>query len=371
MMNRRNWFKSSAGLSLAPFIPFVLHGIDGDNILNAPIHEEMLRLHWNENPHGASFKAKTAVMDYLSKVNHYPDDYIAELKSDLAARYRCENNNVLITAGSTEILSLLGEDVGLEKGHLLMSEYSFPTMALFAERSGGNYRMIPLGKDYLINLEGLLSEIKEETSFVFICNPNNPTSSYHPKQKLIDFMSRVPERVKVCIDEAYIQFSRDGEAGSMIDQVSKFKNLIVCRTFSKAFGLAGMRVGFAVGHPDYIQRIGDRHPGLGWSNSLTAVVAARAAMHDSTHLNEIVKQNENSRAIVYKAFDKWGVKYVRSNTNFIYAKSTSFQDDVVTRLKDDGIMITKWPNMEDHFRISMGKTEWMEQFVTAIEKYRK
>ena len=311
------------------------------------------------------------MMDYLSKINHYPDDYIAELKTDLATRYGCTNQNVLITAGSTEILSLLGEDIGLDKGHLLMSEFSFPTLAMFTERSGGNFRMIPLGSDYLIDLEGLLSEIKEDTSFIFICNPNNPTSSYHPKQKLIDFMSRVPERIKVCIDEAYIQFSRDGELGSMIDQVSKFKNLIVCRTFSKAYGLAGMRVGFAVGHPDYIRRIGDRHPGLGWSNSLSAVVAARVAMHDIDHLNQVIQENEKSRSIVYKAFDHWDVDYVTSNTNFIYAKSTAFDDDVVTKLKDDGIMITKWPNMIDHFRISLGKTEWMETFVKAIEKYRK
>ena len=367
MMNRRNWFKSSAGLSLAPFIPYVLKGLE----TSPAIHEEMLRLHWNENPHGPSFKAKTAMVDYLSKINHYPDDYIAELKTDLANLYGCANENILITAGSTEILSLLGEDIGLEKGHLLMSEFSFPTLAMFTERSGGDFRMIPLGKDYLIDLEGLLREIREDTSFVFICNPNNPTSSYHPKQKLIDFMSRVPERVKVCIDEAYIQFSRDGELGSMIDQVSKFKNLIVCRTFSKAFGLAGMRVGFAIGHPDYIRQIGERHPGLGWSNSLSAVVAARVAMHDTDHLNEIVRQNEKSRVIVYNAFDQWGVDYVDSNTNFIYAKSTAFHDDVVTKLKDDGIMITKWPNMIDHFRISLGKTEWMERFVTAIEKYRK
>ena len=301
--------------------------------------------------------------------NHYPDDQIEALVSLLGERYQLRESQVMITAGSTEMLSLLGHEVALRGKSVLMSEDSFPTLAIFAERQGARIHRVPIRPDYRIDLEGMKKAVDADTGLIFLCNPNNPTSTDHDPNELLAFVEQVPENVLVCVDEAYIQYSRKGESGSLVEHVSSMPNLVVLRTFSKAFGLAGMRIGYSYGPVELMHKLRQSHLGFNMANSRVAVAAAREALKSNDHIDMVIKKNNAGRKIVYDAFANWGVGYGESATNFIYAQSDRFETDVRRKLRKDGIMITQWPGMTDHIRISIGKPSWMQTFVDAIEQY--
>ncbi len=368
-MNRRNWLKKSAGgtmtLAFSSYIPHVLY----NERYKIPGEDSYLRLHWNENPYGASPMALDAVRKILPTANHYPDDKIEELTSALSENFGLSDDEVMITAGSTEILSLLGQKVGLENKDVLMSQQSFPTLAIFAERCNAKIKTIPTSSDERIDLDGILDGIDGRTGLIFICNPNNPTSTDLKKEDLVSFINSVPDNITICVDEAYIQYSRSGEKGSLVALLADHKNLLICRTFSKAYGLAGMRIGFALGSKELINQLKMHHLGFGMANSRIAVTAALASLQDDAHLDMVVQKNEKGRQIVYDAFNRWDVHYATSATNFIYARSDRFVSEVRERLQKDKILITKWPSMTEHIRISIGKPEWMEKFVFVLKKY--
>lgn len=368
-LNRRQWIQKSllatsgilvAGQAAAIY-PLQNRNLNPDN--------GFIRLNWNENPYGPSPKALKAMMEMLQNANYYPDDMVVELKNLLATKYAVESDEIMITAGSTEILSLLGQHVGLQKGEILLPWPSFPTIVRFGERCGASIRKVSLDDKHKIDLDKLLNAISDKTQLLFVCNPNNPTSTEVETEDLKSFCRAVPKNVIICVDEAYIEYSQKGVEGSMVSLVKELPNLVICRTFSKAYGLAGLRIGYAISHKDNIKALLQRHTGWELSVGWTPLVGAKATLEDPKFLDHCVQKNREGRKIVYRAFDKWGVEYSPSSTSFIYAKADRFVADVRARLKEDHILITKWPGMKDHIRISISKPKEMEQFVAATEKY--
>ena len=185
-----------------------------------------------QNPFGPSEKAVQAVAEVMAKANRYPDDMVAELKGILAKKYAVENNQVLLTNGSTEILGLVGQQAGANRGEIVIPWPSFPTIAMFGMGSGATIKKVPLDNKNRIDLDQTLAAISDKTKVVFICNPNNPTSTEVDNAALKAFCRAVPKNVLVFVDEAYIEFSKLGAAGSMIPLVNELSNLMVCRTFS-------------------------------------------------------------------------------------------------------------------------------------------
>jgi histidinol-phosphate aminotransferase len=171
------------------------------------------------------------------------------------------------------------------------------------------------------------------------------------------------------VDEAYIEYSKKGAEGSMVDLVSELPNLIICRTFSKAYGLAGLRIGYAVSNSINIDALRQRHIGWELSAGIAPLSGAMAALEDDTFLKKVIKKNEEGRQILYQAFKKWGIEYNPSSTNFVYARSEKFKNNIISGLAAQNILITKWPDMTHHIRISIGKPEEMRQFVAAAESY--
>jgi len=242
-INRRQWLQKSAFtaslLALGCRTNFDLNA--AKPFQNGLINTSPLPLHWNENPFGPSEKAVQAVAEVMAKANRYPDDMVAELKGILAKKYGVDNSQVLLTNGSTEILGLVGQKIGFDKGELVMPSPSFPTMAMFAAGSGASIKKVPLTKDYRIDLDQTLAAISDKTKVVFICNPNNPTSTEVDNAALKAFCRAVPKAVLVFVDEAYIEYSKLGPAGSMVSLVNELPNLMICRTFSKAYGMQKQR----------------------------------------------------------------------------------------------------------------------------------
>ena len=328
-----------------------------------------LPLHWNENPYGPSPKAIQAVNNVMTKANRYPDDMVAELTEILAIKYAVKTENVLLTNGSTEILGLVGHQVGAEKGEILMPFPSFPTMAMFGMGSGATVKKVPLDNNNCIDLDQTLAAITDKTKVVFICNPNNPTSTEVDNAALKAFCRAVPKEVLVFVDEAYIEYAKLGAASSMIPLVPELSNLMVCRTFSKAYGLAGLRLGYAISNKTNIDALNSRYVGVGFATGWPALVAAKATLADTDFLTNGIQQNQAGKAIVYQAFEKWGVPFSESSTNFIYAESKRFVPDVQTKLKAENILITKWSDMTNHIRISISEPKHMRQFVEVVEQF--
>ena len=181
----------------------------------------------------------------------------------------------------------------------------------------------------------------------------------------------VPENVLICVDEAYLEYTEKGKDSSMVKLVDQLPNLIVCRTFSKAYGLAGLRIGYALSQKQNIEAIRARHLGFEISAGLAPVLGANAAMNDQSYLQQCISENQQGREILYRTFDNWGVEYNQSATNFVYAKSASFHHEVVQKLRNENILISQWPGiMTGHIRISIGRVKEMQQFVAALSKYR-
>ena len=151
--------------------------------------------------------------------------------------------------------------------------------------------------------------------------------------------------------------------------ISELPNLVVSRTFSKGYGLAGIRIGYAVSQHMNIEQLQERHNGFGMGTSMASVVAARAAIQDQDFLKAGIKKNEEARQILYSAFDKWGVAYNKSSTNFVYANETHFVSNVVDELRKQDVLITKWPIMKGHIRISLGTPDQMRSFVSIMEGF--
>ncbi len=369
-INRREWIQQSLLASAAMLVAGTTGAYGcASGISERRVEGSPLLLNWNENPYGPAPSALTAVGEAMKNANRYPDEYIAKLKEKLSKFYSVKPDNLLITAGSTEVLSLLGQHVGLQKGEILTAYPTFPTMIMFGERAGARIKKVDLDSENRFDFNRLKNAITDKTSLVFVCNPNNPTGTEVPTEELKSFCRSVPENVLICVDEAYIEYSNAGLKGSMVSLVNELPNLIICRTFSKTYGLAGLRIGFAISNEANIAAIRSRHLGFELSAGWAPLVAAATTVDDQDFIQMCVKKNNEGKQIVYDAYEKWGVEYNRSSTNFIYTRHDRFDKNVVAKMKERGILITKWPDMYNHIRISVGKPGEMQTFVEVIEEF--
>ena len=230
-------------------------------------------------------------------------------------------------------------------------------------------KKVDLDDNYQIDFNRLSDGITTKTKVISICNPNNPTSTQIDSDELRSFCRSVSNDILVLVDEAYIEFSKGGAKSSVVDLVNELPNVVICRTFSKGYGLAGLRLGYAISTPANIRTLQSRHTGLDFSISSVTVSAAIASLDDQAFIDNCVMSNQQGRDIVYTAFDNWGVEYADSATNFIYTKSNRFDPNVVAKLKKENILITKWGTMTDHIRISIQTPSEMQTFVDRVEQF--
>jgi len=363
-ISRRTWLRNSLLASSAAVIPIAYSTEDR---LYLQKLDKTLRLHWNENPCGPSPMARKALGEMISSANQYPDDLVDNLYSDLAGVLNVAENQIGLTAGSTEVLTLLGQHVALVEGEILSPWPSFPTLMMHGERLGATVKKVDLDLDQRLDLEALHDAITPSTTLIFVCNPNNPTSTEVEPEQLKSFCRSVPKDVMILVDEAYIEYSSHGTSASMIPLIDELSNLIVCRTFSKAHGLAGLRLGYAVSQEQNVKAVRDRHPGGNFSMNAAAVMAATASLKDTSFIDMVVAKTAEGKAILSKALSNWNVRYSTSSTNFMYVEQKMFSPSIVEDLADQNILITKWPTMTDHIRISIQEPEDMQSFVRALE----
>jgi histidinol-phosphate aminotransferase len=332
-----------------------------------------IKLASNENPFGPSPLAIEAIQRAASEANWYPDADSAELRQALADRHAVDAESVLVAAGSSSLLYVIGRTMLAPGLNAITSECSFISYPLVTQAAGAILRKVPM-RNYGYDLEGILDAIDANTRVVFIANPNNPTGTFLPVRDIEHFLARVPQHVMVVLDEAYADFAevfaaeRGVEYSRGIEYVREGRNVIVLRTFSKAQGLAGIRLGYGVAHPELIQYLA--RVKVVFSVSSIAEAAGLAAMKDAEHIQKTLHNNLEGAKYLSEKLTDMGLTVVPTWANFVYVDVGEDCVAVAKRLQGEGVIVRPlagW-GAKSAIRVTIGKPKENEQFIAAMKK---
>jgi histidinol-phosphate aminotransferase len=348
-------FSTAAAASM--LLPKVTKSVSA---LDAP--GTVARLHRNENAYGMSERAKAAFHEASAWANRYPDDAIEKLRGAIATVHRVEPQNITLGCGSTELLRMAAESFLGPARNLVMASPTFESIAHAAKLVGAEVRTVPLTHDYAHDLPAMLAHSDTKTGIVYVCNPNNPTGSLTPKSDLNAFLPKVPAATIVVIDEAYHDYvTPSGAYASWVARAVDDPRLIVTRTFSKVYGLAGLRVGYAVSSAETAKRLASRRlPG-----SINAVAArvARAALEDHTYVKKIYALNANDRQEFFNQANARMLRCLDSETNFVLLRTFLGGKETSEVLRAQGVLVkADYPGFEKNIRVSLGLPEEMRSF---------
>ena len=286
--------------------------------LNLPA-DSIIKVASNENPFGPSPLALAALQKALASINLYPDGNAFYLKQKLAAKLGVEPGNLILGNGSNEIIEFVAHALlsGSHDTNVVVSQYCFAIYPIVAKMSGANIVTVP-AKNYGHDLPAMLRAITPQTKIVFVANPNNPTGTLAPREEVIQFVNDVPDDVLLVMDEAYIEFLDDAVDLVPLIRLGARKNLILMRTFSKIYGLAGLRMGYGIGNADFISLLEKvRQP---FNVNSLAQTAALAALDDDEHVRKTRANNFAGLEFFARAFRELKLEYVPSRANFILVR---------------------------------------------------
>jgi histidinol-phosphate aminotransferase len=364
-INRRDWLKTaflgSAALTLSP-LEFLAKETPNFNELKN--NNETIRLCFNENPFGTSPKAFEAMQKSLNLSSMYDFEFADVLCEKLAEKNQLKKENILVSAGSSFLLELITKYVSLDKGHIIIPDPSFTIFEPIAEFLGMSKSVIPLNDKKKIDLEKMKNSIRKETKLIYICNPNNPTGDLLSRQEIETFIQSVPDHIMILVDEAYIEFTNQKSLGDLVNQ---HQNLIITRTFSKLYGFAGARLGYAIGHPGTIKNLKKLQSWSGAEISVVTMAGSISAMDDQEFINKVLDNNQKVKDFTNSEFQKRGIKTIPSSANFVYFSLENYKDNYFKKLKDAKILGGKTYEEEGKWtRISLGTMEEMERYFEVI-----
>ena len=369
-LSRRSWLKG-AGLmsSLA-----VIGGITPLDQLSAKEIKKFrprpltgnIKLSSNENPYGPSEKVRQAMISNFDQACRYPFSYSGELIEKIAAKEGVSKDHIVLAGGSTEGLKVVGLTYGMNGGEIIAAQPTFLALMTYAAQWGGSVNWVPVDKNMMHDLDEMEKRISSKTKLIFLCNPNNPTSTLLPADRVLDFCNTVSDKVTIFSDEAYCDFIEDKNYPSMVSLVKKGKNIIVSKTFSKVYGLAGLRIGYMVAKPEIAA--GLRKNIMAFTNVL-AIEAAKNALDDQEFYDFSLNKTGEAKKIILEGLDDLNLEYAPSNTNFIFFKSGRNIKKLQQQMLAKGIMVGRpFPPFDDWCRISTGTLEEVIQFNDALKK---
>ncbi len=330
----------------------------------------IVKLASNENPLGMPESAKQAMVRAALELGRYPDSNAFELKAALSARYGVPAEWVTLGNGSNDILEIAAHAL-VEKGQsVIYSQYSFAVYALATQGIGARAIVTP-ARDYGHDLDAMLASIEADTRLIFVANPNNPTGTFIDGATLEAFIAKVPREVVVVLDEAYTEYLAADKCYDSIEWVRRYPNLVVSRTFSKAYGLAGLRVGFAIAQPaltDLLNRL--RQP---FNVNTLAQAAAVAALDDRAFLERSAQLNATGYQTLVAAFERLGLEYVPSDGNFVLVRvgdDDGAGDRVNLELLKQGVIVRPVGNygLPRWLRVTIGLADENAAFIAALER---
>jgi histidinol-phosphate aminotransferase len=373
---RRQWFKSAAGLSAG----FVALPSLVEQLMAAPVSEaerlhqsfangKLVRLGSNENPYGPSPKAREAVTSILSEGNRYAFEAVTSFKKVLADAEGVTPDHILIGNGSSELLCVAGIGIGLEGKRVVSPFPTFRLLMEFAERMGAAWDKVPLDESLTIDLNALASAIRDDTKMVFLVNPNNPTGTLVEWEKYADFCNEISKRVTVYSDEAYVEFLEPADQRSMVELVRKGSDVIVSKTFSKVYGLAGLRLGYLIAQPDRIKQLSKFQMGGGVNINQAVLAAAKASMGDAAFMNMTREKNALARKVLEDYLTRKGWFYGKSHANLLFFPAPLDGKTILAKTEEAGYQIRIWDYAgKEWCRVSIGTFQEMQGFVKAFDK---
>jgi histidinol-phosphate aminotransferase len=299
------------------------------------------------------------------KSNRYPDDEIAILIKKLAAFHSVGAENIIMSAGSSEILGQITLMAAKMKGNAVTAEPSFNPWMKLAGEFGLAVTRVPLNDERKLDLEKMRAAINSETRMIYVCNPNNPVGNYIEFEKLKAFVEECSSKCLVLVDEAYTEFA---ELPSLSALAITNKNVVIAKTFSKIYGLAGARIGYAIAHPETIKRFENLQSWANGAVSQVTVAAASAALDDQAFVKYCREKTAEAREICYTSLKKLKLDYIPSSTSFLLFNIEPIKCDYSAAMMKQNIMVQH----RNHFggkwcRVSMGTIEEMKTFTKALE----
>lgn len=364
-IDRRNWLKT-IGLSSSFALLGGYEALALDNLIGE-YDSVLARLNANENPFGPSLLVRKTIADNFDIGCRYPFRTLASLVNMIAEKEGVDKNHVVVTGGSTEGLKAAGLTFGgFGAGEIIAADPTFQAMLRYAETFGTTVHRVPVNDKMEHDLGAMASKINEKTKLIFLCNPNNPTGTLMNKDKLKDFCNSYDSKAVIFSDEAYYDYIMEPDYPSMVELVKEGRNIIVSKTFSKVYGLAGLRVGYLIARPDIASKLKARV--MANTNTL-AIEAAKTAIRDDEFYKFSLLNNTNAKSLIYKTLDELGMEYIESHTNFIFFKTGRPINEIIHAMQNENVLIGRpFPPFYNWARISTGKMEDVKRFSVALKK---
>jgi histidinol-phosphate aminotransferase len=327
---------------------------------------EIVKLASNENPLGPSDKALVAIQTELSDLTRYPDGNGFDLKCALSASLSINNNQITLGNGSSDILEFIVKCFVSKNDEVIVSQHSFAIYGLVTKTVGGKLIQVP-AKNWGHDLPAMAAAVTDKTKIIFVTNPNNPTGTWITKSELEAFLNVVPKHVIVLLDEAYFEYVGEADYPNGIDYLAQHPNLVVTRTFSKAHGLAALRIGYGVSSPELADLMNRVRPPFN-VNSL-GLAAATACVKDKEYMQQSKVLNDQGLRQIEAGLDSLGLSWIPSVGNFICFEIPGQAMNINQKLLENGVIVRAVGNYEmpEHFRVSIGTQKENEVFLSKLK----
>ena len=329
--------------------------------------DKFIRLAQNENPYGASPKAISAIQENLNLVSIYPDVKQQELRQLLAEKAKVDVSNIVVGAGSVSIIETMIKTFVNKDEHIVFPKISFTAYKVLAEIYGVHFRSAEMN-NYITDLSIISKSCDDKTKLVFLANPNNPTGTIFHHNELVKFLQQINPNTLVIIDEAYFEYVNDPSFPNSLELLNNYPNVVILRSFSKIYGLAGLRIGYGIAHQTIINKIeNQRTP---FTVNILATVAAIASFKDDDFIEYSIKSNDEQRNYLYISLKNLGFNVLPSQSNFLYLYFyTKLERDVIyDQLIDAGLQTRKMEPFGDEkaLRISIGDENANQKIITCL-----
>lgn len=332
--------------------------------------DEVVKLASNENPYGCSPKVKAFLQSDTTNHAIYPDGYAQSLRTAVANHLGVKETQLMFGNGSDDLIAIVTRALLYPGVNTVMADPSFSQYSHNADIEGAEVRKVPL-KNGKHDLDAMFNAIDENTSIVWVCNPNNPTGTIVSDEELQSFLKKVPSEVLVVLDEAYFEYINSPEFKDTLHYVNEYPNVIIMRTFSKAYGLASFRVGYAVAQEDVIAKLDPvRAP---FNNTVLSQKVAIVGLGDQEFIQQCLKQNEEGKKQFVEFCEKFGLQYFPSQTNFILFEVKADSDVVFKEMMKRGFIIRSGNALgtPGFIRVTIGTKEQNRKFLTLLEDVLK
>lgn len=363
-MDRRSWLKSVTTAAAGPFVAPFLPALPGESVSEKHA-DGPIRMHYNENPYGPSPKVFEHHMDFSAEYSRYFVPAFNDLKDLAAEKMGVKSEQCVVMNGSIEVLktvSLLAQRRG---GTIISPQPTYGNGITYAAHLGATVQWIPLDSELQTDLQAMADAVNADTGMVFVCNPANPTGLHIPHDTMLDFVKGMPRDVLVFVDEAYAELATASDYRSMVPYLDEFPNLIVSRTMSKAYGMAGYRIGYGLANAELATTLNALR------TTYVTIVGAHAALialQDREWFDFCAKNNEHERERVTAFLRQRGVRVLDSQTNFVFYQTGMDAAAYAALFEPHGFILGRpFAPLNDWCRLSLSTAENMDKFMAAYD----